>query len=309
VSRRSSGVVAVLVTAALWGTTGTAAALAPTVGPWAIGAAAMGVGGLLQSLIALRPLHRSRRRLRGDARMVGLGAISVAIYPLTFYTSMRLGGVAVGTVVSLASAPLASAVLERLVDRTALSRRWTLAVGLAVAGSAVLCLSRSGEPLASPLATTWSVLLGLVAGVTYAVYSWVVHRLLGRGVERAAAMGAVFGLGGALLVPVLLATGAPLLASPRSFAVAAYMALVPMFLGYLLFGVGLTRVRPSTATTLTLAEPAVAALLAVVVVQQRMSAVGWVGLAVIALALVVLTVSVPFPRRLAAAPANEGRRR
>jgi DME family drug/metabolite transporter len=266
----------------------------------------MGVGGLLQSLIALRPLHRSRGRLRREISMVALGALSVAIYPLAFYTSMRLGGVAVGTVVSLASAPLASAVLERLVDGTALSRRWMLAVGLAVAGSTVLCLARTGDPLASPAATASSVVLGLVAGMTYAVYSWVAHRLMGRGVERAAAMGAVFGLGGALLVPVLLATGAPVVASPRSFAVASYMALVPMFLGYLLFGVGLARVRPSTATTLTLAEPAVAALLAVVVVQQRMSGVGWAGLAVIALALVVLTVSVPFPRRLAVTATDEG---
>ena len=71
------------------------------------------------------------------------------------------------------------------------------------------------------------------------------------GVSRAAAMGAVFGGGGALLVPVLVATGAPLLASPQALAVAGYMALVPMFVGYVLFGHGLARVRASTATTLT----------------------------------------------------------
>ena len=44
-----SGIVFVLVAALLWGTTGTAAAMAPGVGPLAIGAAAMGVGGLLQA--------------------------------------------------------------------------------------------------------------------------------------------------------------------------------------------------------------------------------------------------------------------
>src|SRR5699024_735837 len=79
------------------------------------------------------------------------------------------------------------------------------------------------------------------------------HRLMGRGVGRAAAMGSVFGLGGLTLLPVLALTGAPLLASPQAFAVGAYMALVPMFLGYVLFGLGLTRISASTATTLTLA--------------------------------------------------------
>ena len=130
-----------------------------------------------------------------------------------------------------------------------------------------------------------------MAGATYALYSWVVHRLMGHGVERAAAMGSVFGAGGVLLLPVLAATGAPLLASGQSLAVAAYMALVPMFLGYYLFGVGLTRLRPSTATTLTLTEPAVAALLAVLVVGEQLAMLGWIGLAVLAAALIVLALA------------------
>ena len=50
----------VLAAALLWATTGTAAAMAPGVGPLAIGAAAMGVGGLLQAAAATRSMviHR-----------------------------------------------------------------------------------------------------------------------------------------------------------------------------------------------------------------------------------------------------------
>lgn len=104
-------------------------------------------------------------------------------------------------------------------------------------------------------------------------------------------MGAVFGLGGAFLMPVLVLTGAPLLASGTNLAVAAYMALVPMFLGYVLFGIGLTVVTASEATTITLSEPAVAAVLAVVVVGEQLGAVGWIGLLIIGLVLVVLAVA------------------
>lgn len=39
------------------------------------------------------------------------------------------------------------------------------------------------------------------------------------------------------------------------------MMLIPMFLGYLLFGFGLKTVNASKATTLTLFEPLVAAIL------------------------------------------------
>lgn len=288
---RAGGIAAILVTSVLWGTTGTAATFAPAAGPLAIGAAALGIGGLLQAAIALPALRRAQQALRTHAGLVALGAVAVAVYPLAFYSSMRLGGVAIGTVVSLASAPLASGVLERVIERLPLSRWWKLAALLGTLGSGMLCLARAGDSAASAPATAASIGLGLVAGTTYALYSWVVHRLMGHEVGRAASMGAVFGAGGALLMPVLLLTGAPLLHSAQAFTAAAYTALVPMFLGYFLFGLGLTRVRPSTATTLTLTEPAVAAVLAVLVVGERLSGLGWTGLTVIGVALVVLALT------------------
>src|SRR5699024_12612392 len=146
---------------------------------------------------------------------------------------------------------------------------------------------------------------GLVAAATYARYAWAAHRLMGRGFGRAAAMCSVFGLGGLALMPVLAVTGSPLLASPSAFAVGTYMGLVPMFLGYVLFGFGLTRVTVSTATTLTLAEPAVAAVLAVVVGGERLPFTGWLGLAGLGVSLLILAVT---PMTLADAPESRSSR-
>ena len=292
---RLAGIGAVSVTSVLWGTTGTAATFAPAAGPLAIGAAALGIGGLLQGLIAIGPLVRRAASLRRHRGLLIVGAVAVAVYPLAFYSSMQQAGVAIGTVVSLASAPLASGLLELLVERRVLSRWWMVAAGLGVLGSVLLCLSKPGAETSTTASTGLGVALGLAAGGCYAVYSWVAHRLIGHGVGRAASMGAVFGAGGALLIPVLLLTGAPLVASVGAFSVAAYLALVPMFLGYLLFGFGLTRVSPSTATTITLSEPAVAAVLAVVVVGERLAPLGWIGLAVLGAALTVLALD---PRTL-----------
>lgn len=304
--QRRAGLLAVTVTALLWGTTGTAATFAPDVGPLAIGAAALGIGGLLQAAVGARSLRTNVPLLARRRGLVLVGAVAVAVYPLAFYSSMHTAGVAVGSVVSLASAPLASGVLERVVDRRPLSRWWVLAAVLGVLGSALLCLSTvagatdpaadgsgpaDGAGTGAGGSMVLGVVLGLVAGVTYAVYSWASRRLMVDGVPRAAAMGAVFGGGGLLLVPVLAVTGAPLLATPQDTAVGAYMALVPMFLGYLLFGYGRSRIPASTATTVTLTEPAVAAVLAVLVVGERLTALGWVALGVIGVALVVLALA------------------
>ncbi|WP_280885325.1 EamA family transporter [Streptomyces sp. LBL] len=288
------GSLCVLVASVLWGTTGTAATFAPGVGPLAIGAVAMGLGGLLQALIAAPRIVREASGLRAQRGVVLLGAVAVGIYPLVFYTSMHLAGVAAGTVVSIGSAPLASALIERVVDGRRLTRRWMLGAALGLSGTVLLCVAEAANAHSGPGAQSVGTIvlgvgLGLVAGLTYALYSWAAHRLISRGVTSGAAMGTVFGLGGLLLVPVLLATGAPLVSSWPNAAVGIYMALVPMFIGYVLFGWGLAHVPASTATTLSLLEPAVAAVLAVLVVGERLPVLGWVGIALVVGCLAVLT--------------------
>ncbi|MER5375661.1 EamA family transporter [Streptomyces sp. NPDC002553] len=299
------GSLCVLVASVLWGTTGTAATFAPDVGPLAIGAVAMGFGGLLQALVAAPRIRREAPALRARRAVVLLGAGAVGAYPLAFYSSMHLAGVAAGTVVSIGSAPLASAVIERAVDGRRLTRRWTAGAALGLTGTVLLCAAEASQAHSaggsrSVGSTVLGVGLGLLAGSTYALYSWAAHRLISGGVTSGAAMGAVFGLGGLLLLPVLLATGAPLLDSPQAASVGLYMALVPMFGGYVLFGWGLAHVPASTATTLSLLEPAVAAVLAVLVVGERLPSLGWLGVTLVVACLAVLTA----PSRTARTPAE-----
>ena len=288
-SSRTSGVVLVLLAATLWGTTGTAAALAPGVGALAIGAAAMGVGGLLQAAVASRSMLAHRAALAAQWRTLAFAALAVAVYPLAFYSSMRLAGVTVGTVVSIGSAPATAALIERVADGRPLSRGWALGTAIGVAGVLALALA---HPAGEGAATTGSrpvlgIALGVLAGLTYALYSWGAARVMRRGVPGRAVMGTVFGLGALLLLPVLLLTGAPILVSGGNLAVAAYLAVVPMFLGYVLFGRGLSRVEASTATTVSLLEPAVAALVAVVVLGEGLPLLGWGGVALLFVSLVI----------------------
>ncbi|NUP59902.1 MAG: EamA family transporter [Pseudarthrobacter sp.] len=321
------GALFVVAASVLWGTTGTAATFAPDVSPLAIGAVAMGVGGLLQAGLAGRPIRLQWPGIRQRWRLVLLAAGAVAVYPLAFYSSMHLSGVAVGTVVSIGSAPVAAALIERFADRKPLTRRWSAGAVLGVGGAALLSFAGRGPagfgaagagPAAAVEPTDqWAsaagILLGLAAGATYALYSWGAHRLIAGGVTSRAAMGSVFGLGGLLLMPVLALTGGPLLGSWTNFGVGAYMALVPMFAGYLLFGRGLAQVRASTATSISLLETVVAAVLAVLVVGERLPALGWLGAAVVLGSLFILTAPTRSRQRAESAgglvpsgPASEG---
>ncbi len=272
----------------------------------------MGVGGLLQALLAARAIRRQRSGIRRRWRLVAVGAVAVAVYPLAFYSSMYLSGVAVGTVVSIGSAPVAAALIERFTDYKPLTGRWITGAFLGVGGAALLSFAghspgtSAGTDAAGAWGSTAGILLGLLAGGTYALYSWAAHRLIGGGVPSRAAMGSIFGLGGLLLMPVLAATGAPLLDSWTNFSVAAYMAVVPMFAGYILFGWGLARVRASTATSISLLETVVAAALAVLVVGERLPALGWLGAAVVLGSLFILTPRTRRATQLVPEPAAPG---
>lgn len=301
---RLLGILSVLVAAVLWGTTGTAATFAPEVSAVAIGAAAMGGGGLMQAMLAAGRVRRHRAQLKAQWRWLLVGAIAVAIYPLAFYASMRLAGVTIGTVVSIGSAPLLSALIEYRLDGLRLGARWMLGAGLGLSGMLLLCLAEgSGHvPAGTATGVAPGTLLGLLAGLSYALYSWTSRRLMQQGIASRAAMGATFGIGGLLLLPVLLLTGAPLLASWGNAAVGLYMAVVPMLLGYLCFGHGLARIPASTATTITLFEPVVAAGLAVAIVGERLPAMGWAGIVLILACLICISAPVGSTRPQAESP-------
>lgn len=286
------GVTAIIVASTIWGTTGTAATFAPEVGAAAIGAAAMGLGGLAQAAFACRGLIASRKALADQWRVLLVGAVCVAIYPLAFYGSMRMAGVTIGTVISLGSAPLLSAGIEYRQSGFRPSLRWLAGAIIGIVGMVLLSMSEDGGGHASSAegSTLMGALVGLVAGFTYALYSSCARQLMQGGISSTTAMGATFGIGGLLLMPVLLATGGPFLASWNNAAVGLYMAFVPMFLGYVCFGYGLSRVETSVATTITLFEPVVAAFFAVVIVGERLSALGWFGVLLVVICLVCITI-------------------
>ncbi len=147
---------------------------------------------------------------------------------------------------------------------------------------------------------------------SYAIYSLIGRALVAAGHQAAPVLGIMFGAAGLAMLPVLLASGTGWLGSWRGAAVALHLAACTTFLAYRLFGRGLRSTPAQVATTLTLAEPAVATLLGAAVLGERLPALSWCGLAVLAAGLACLAVPVsrrPGPARrrsLRSAPRPSG---
>lgn len=280
----------VLTAAVLFGTTGTAQALADLDGsPLAVGAARLLVGAALL-LIAAR-LAGSADAGRWSPKALAAVAVGVAGYQLAFFAAVADTGVAVGTVVALGSAPALAGLLGRAVDGTPLDRRWAACTALATAGVLLLVLGAGGDAEVSPP----GILLALVAGGSYAAYTVASKRLLTHGHAPEEVMARGFGLAAVALLPVLVVKGGDI-ASTDGVLLALYLGAIPTALAYVLFARGLRHLGAGETATLTLAEPLTAALLGVLILDERPGAVAIVGAALVLAGLAALAA----PRRTAA---------
>jgi drug/metabolite transporter, DME family len=304
-----SGAVAVLLGAAAWGSTGTAAHFAPADASSAsIGSARIALGGLL--LLAFAMSTTARRRAIASLLASGaatrsallLAAVAVGGYQVCFFTAVRMTGVAIGAVVAIGSAPVFTGALSRLTGGPRLDRRWMAATAAAVAGCAVLVTGGHSGGASPGGASPGGVGLALAAGLCYAIYAITASRLITAGNPEAAVMGLLFGAAAVLLAPVLATSSPGWLLTGRGLAVTAYLGVVTTVLAYLLYGRGLRTVSAPVAVTLGLAEPVVAAILGLVVLSERLTVPDLVGLVLVGLALATLVGGRAPATRLEGAP-------
>ncbi len=264
---------ALVLSCLMWGTTGTVAAfMTPDVSPLAVGAFTMGVGGLLLGLFTLRHVV-AVWTLSGARRWILLGGLGVLVYPLSFYVGMDLVGVAVGNAIALGSGPLFAAAMEWMLTRQRPSSRWFVSLALAVVGLVLISAAKDdGSAL-----NLWGILVSLLAGLAYATYTVAGGRLIALGATARGSMGAVFSAGSIPLLGVLVFLVAPIVADPANLARAAYLALGPTVLGYLLFGYALIKLAARDVTVITLLEPVATVVIAVAILHETLPVSGWIG--------------------------------
>lgn len=278
---------AVLVAASLWGTTGTAQALGPgSSTPLGVGALRLALGSLALAAVAAISGGASGQPWRVAQGPLLLGGVAVALYQLGFFVGTNRAGVAVATVVTIGSAPvfsIALAVARRRGSPTP-ATRW--ATGLTIAGVVLLGLvGGSGEGL-SPDAV--GVAAALIAGAGYAAYAELGREAIDRGMHSTTAMAGLFGVGAVVASVTLPWQPLGWVTTGSGALMLGHLGVVTLGLAYVLYGWGLGRLPVASVVTLTLAEPVVAALLAVAVLDERLGPTGWLGVGCVVTGLLLV---------------------
>lgn len=276
---RLAPALAVIGAAALFGTTGTAQALGPSSATaLGVGAVRLAIGALALSAVAawLRPA--AGRRWRSHAPALALGGLAVAAYQLCWFAGLRRTGVALGTIVGIGSGPVFAGLIHLLRGEGRPSRAWVAGTALTVSGAAVLATRGAGGVSAD--ASGLALVLG--AGLAYATYAQAAKHAIEGGLDSLGAMAAIFGVGAALLAPLLALEPLGWIVTGRGAAMALHLGLLTVTAAYWLYGWGLGRLGVPTVVTLTLAEPLTAAVLGVVFLGERMGPAGWLGAAAVA---------------------------
>ncbi|MBB5938526.1 DMT family transporter [Streptomyces zagrosensis] len=295
------GLAYVTFAATTWGTAGAAASLLyDTSG---LGPLALTFWRTLGGLVLMLPVVLLRARRRGPIAprprasrrdrtlrvlVTGLG---LTVFQAAYFEAVESTGLAVGTVVTLGAAPVLVALAGRVVVGERLGLGGVFAVSGALAGLLVLVLGSEGTGAVRPA----GVGLALLSAAGYATVT-VYTRYLGRdggGSDPYTTTLTSFAVCTACLLPLALAEG-PLPQAHHlghTIGLMVYIAAVPTALAYGLYFTGLAVVRATTVSVITLIEPVTAAVIAVALLDERLTTATVIGTTVLLCAVAALALA------------------
>ena len=270
---------AVAAAAILFGTTGTAQALGPdSTTALGVGAVRVAIGAVGLLVLSARAAVSDVARPTTSRTTLIAGGLGVAGYQVGFFVGTERAGVALGTIVALGSGPFFAGVYETCRTRQRPSGIWLGATVLAGIGMACVAVARSSPTTSISMS---GVFAALGAGLSYTVFSVSTKSAIEGGVPSTQVMANAFSIGAAMMCPFLLTEPMSWLITGRGVIVALHLGIAATAVAYALFGFGLSSLSVPTVVTVTLAEPATAAILSVVVLHQPLSLFGWTGVALV----------------------------
>ena len=276
----------------VWGTIGPAVQLVHDgsgLSPLPIGAyrAVAAVGALVIASFLTRRLVACRELVRSHGRRVVVTGVATAVFQLLFFVAVVEAGVSVGTVVSLGFAPVLLLVAGSVRRRRAPSAGDVLTVAIALLGLVLVSLvGGAGDP---PGNATLGIVAALGSGTAYAV-STDAGAPLSRTHDALTVTTATMSVAAVVLVPGGLVAAyargeAMTTTDPGSWLLLGYLGVVTMAFAYVLLFAGLRSTTSGAAVVATLLEPVTAVLIAVLLLDERLTAAGVAGALLILLAI------------------------
>jgi len=283
--RPGTGLLYLIISGLLWGTGGlTGSLLSRVAGLSAMSVAAcrLTAGGAL--IVALLTVT-GRGWPTGRAAWTRIAVIGVlaALYQSCYFTAVALTSVALATLVTIGTAPVIVLGVYRVTGRRS-GRLAPVAACLALTGLGLLVGLPSGFSETAVLASAG---MAVLAAAGFAAVTLTGARPV-PGLDELTVTGFGFTLGGLILMPLAAALGGlSFRLGPEAVGLLVALGLGPTAVAYTLYFRGLRTAAASTATLLTLLEPLTGAILAALVLGQRLSTTGMVGAAILAAAVLV----------------------
>jgi DME family drug/metabolite transporter len=279
----------------LWGTGGLAGALLgrlTELHPLAVATYRLAGGGLtVLAVLAVTSRAGRSARVRGIrragraglARVLAVGVLT-ASYQACYFAAVSVTSVAVATLVTLGAAPVMVLAVESLRARRRPGPVPGTAIGLAIAGLALLLGVPAGF---GGGALALGATLALVSAAGFAALT-----LLGRrpvpGLDGPTSIGLGFFAGALLLGAVTVpSVGIGFAPTTASVGLLLFFAWVPTALAYGLFFTGLRGMSASSAAVVAVLEPVTAMVLGVLLLGERLGVAGALGAALLCAAAVV----------------------
>lgn len=255
--------------------------LFPVIGPAGATALRLSFAALTLMLI-FKPW---RHGLRGPWRALLVYGLTLGVMNLSFYSSLAYIPLGVAIAIEF-SGPLAVAVFT---SRRRLDFAW---IALALAGLALLLPWRDASA-----GLDWrGIALALCAGACWAVYILAGKRASVHHGASAAAWGTL--IGALLVAPLGIWLAGPAIAEPRVLVLGFGVALISSAIPYTLELVALRALPANTFSTLLSAEPAIGALMGLLLLGEHLSSSQWLAIgAIIAASLGAALSSQAGPQR------------
>lgn len=222
-----------------------------------------------------------RIRPRDACIFMGFGIWSVGVFFGSMQYAIQLSGGATA-VVLLYTAPVWVAFFSRALFHERITRRKAGAIGVALAGTALVCFSGGSLPgETSALGIACGLLSGLCYASHYPFYRWWQSRYSTATIYAFMLLGGITALW--FCVPVSLEH------SPRIWFWLALLGLLTCYLAYICYGMGLARISLVRAAVTCHLEPLLGTLWVWLFWQENFSAMGWLGGALVLAAVFLLT--------------------
>jgi drug/metabolite transporter (DMT)-like permease len=231
-------------------------------------------------LMAILLVTRRESLPRGLAliQLVGMGAIGYVGQAFSYFTALKYASAGLVALL-LYLYPLFVAILSAILLRQRITRVKRLALGLALAGTALTVGPEGGQFL--------GILLAISAAAIYSVYIIVGTQVM-KQVSAVQSSTVIFAAAGAMSGFLMATSGPHLPATGTGWAVIGSTVLIATVLPVVTFLAGLERIGPTNAAMLSTLEPVVTVLLAALLLGETLKLVTLLGGGLILIAVILL---------------------